>query len=163
MSHPLTVDTVTLTVGPVLDAGGTPRRGVPLRVTLATRVRITSSGSVLPSTTTAHTDDTGVASLVLVATDSAGVDVTGWTYRVTCPGVIDPPGVDVALPAAAPTVAVETLVETTTSDGETVWLPDGSSWVALVESDLYPGLYRISGGTHLTESETYPGLYQIGA
>ena len=163
MTFPASVDTVTLTVGPLLGVGGIPRQGVPLTVTMPRRVLILESGAVLPSVATARTGADGTASLTLVATDSGGLDSNGWTYLVRCPGVLPAAGKQVALPAAAPSVAVETLAEVDTADGETIWVPDGSSWVALVESDLYPGLYRITGGTYLTESETYPGLYEIGA
>lgn len=124
MTFPASVDTVTLTVGPLYDAGGLPRRGVPLTVTLAQVVTVTGeAGMVLPSVTTARTDETGVASVVVVATDSAGVDITGWMYHVVCRGVIPAGGINVALPAANPAVAVQDLVGVLAGDGSTVWTP----------------------------------------
>lgn len=164
MTFPNTVDTVTLSVGPVLDAGGTPRRGVPLRATLSTRVRILSSGSVLPSTATAHTDADGEASVVLVATDSGGVDVTGWTYRVTCPGTLVTGGVDVALPAAAPAVRVEDLVAVAASDGETVNLPLITADAAIAglisdaDSDTRAAIDALDLGGGVTDHGALDGL-----
>lgn len=163
MTFPATVETVTLTVGPVLEAAGRPRAGVALTARLATRVRITGSGSVVPSLVEARTDSRGIATLVLVATDSEGVDVTGWTYHLTCPGHITAGGIDVALPAAAPVVRVEDLVPTEASDGTVIHLPDDTSWVALTPHPTIPGLYIIAGGSILTESPDHPGLYSIGA
>lgn len=162
MSLPAAVDTVTILLGPLRDSALRPQRGRTLRVRLAQTVRVLDSGAVLRSTYNGVTGEDGIARVRVIASDSDGLDRTGFTYEVYAPDWADQP-FDVVLPAAAPVVHVEDLVATTASDGTAVYVPDDTSWVALVEHPTYPGLYIMAGGTILTESPDYPGLYQIGA
>lgn len=122
MAFPGTVDTVTVTLGPVLTAGGNPLTGAVFKAELPVQVRVTDSGFVLPTTAVAKTGTDGIATLVLVATDSTGIDVTGFTYTITAPSWSSTSQA-VALPAASPSVRVEDLVSVTASDGSTIWLP----------------------------------------
>lgn len=151
MTWPDSVQTVTLTVGPLLDASGSPMERVPLTVILAVPVRITEGGITLPSRVRRLTGPDGTAQVVLVATDSTGVDTTGFRYTVHVPGVTDGP-ILVALPAAVPTVAVESLVAVAASDGETVSLPliatdaTVAGLVADVGSDTRAAIDAIGGG-----------------
>lgn len=123
MPFPVSVQTVTLTLGPLYNAKGDPVQGAILSATLPDVVRILEDGAVLPSTVTARTGADGVASLTVVATDSTGLDRAGFTYRVKAHGLTT--GIDVAMPAAAPAVDVEDLVPVEASSG-TVWVPPGA-------------------------------------
>jgi len=122
VSFPAPLQTVRLTLGPVLSVDGSPRPGELLVLRTTETLRVAGSGSVLPSQIAAYTDATGTASVEVLATDSVGVDRSGWTYRLTAPGI--PEARLVALPASAPEARVEDLVPTRPASGETVWLPD---------------------------------------
>lgn len=142
MTWPDSVQTVTLTVGPLYDAGGSLRRGVPLTARISAKRTILASGMVLATTVKTSTDETGTASLEVVASDSTGLDATGHTYRVTCPRVIDAPGIDVELLAAEPTVAAEALVAGTTVDGTVYYL--GATAGAVLAHGLVDGVPSIT-------------------
>lgn len=123
MPVPAGLQGVTLTVGPLYSVDTEPIVGAPVRVTLAAQVRITDSGALLPSTESTETDATGLATLELVASDSTGLDTTGFTYNIEVPGLTTGDGVDVILPAENPTVRLEELVAVTQSAGVTLYVP----------------------------------------
>lgn len=123
MPVPAGLQGVTLTVGPLYSVDTEPIAGAPVRVTLAAQVRITNSGALLPSTGSTETDATGLATLELIASDSTGLDTTGFTYNIEMPGLTPADGVDVILPAVNPTVRLEEMVAVSQSSGVTLYVP----------------------------------------
>lgn len=120
MGFPQTVQTVNLTFGPILDAAGKPLSGKTVRATLSQTIRMIGSGAILSSVVTEKTDSNGIATLELLATDSSGVNVTGFTYKLYAPDW-HTAEINVALPKAAPAVHVEDLIPVTANNGTVVY------------------------------------------
>lgn len=123
MPVPAGLQGVTVTVGPLYSVTGDPIVGLPVQATLEAQVRITASGALLPSTDSTTTDETGAASLEFVASDSTGLDTTGFTYNIYVPGLTPPGGVHVVLPAASTPVQLEQLSPVSQNAGVVLWAP----------------------------------------
>jgi hypothetical protein len=119
MAFPAPLQTVKVTLGPVLNVAGSPVEGELVALRLSDPVRIVGSGSFLPSVAVAYTGADGVAELEVVATNSVGISRTDWTYHLTSSALSGA----IALPAAVPSVRVEDLLPVPASSGNTVWLP----------------------------------------
>lgn len=110
-------------MGPLYSVTGEPIEGLPVQATLEAQVRITNSGALLPSTDSTTTDATGQAALTFVASDSTGLDTTGFTYTIYVPGFTPPGGVNVLLPAGNPNVRLEEMTPVSQSAGVVLWAP----------------------------------------
>jgi hypothetical protein len=154
MAFPAPLQSVTVTLGPVLDVEGNPISGELLVMRLSAPVRIVGSGSLIPSVAATYTDADGVASLEVVATDSAGIDRHDWTYRLTSPTHA---AVPVALPASVPTARVEDLVTVPYSGGDVVWLP--ADLAEIISGGGLGSLSSVPVGTALPDSSTPGPLY----
>lgn len=136
---PSGLDGVVLTVGPLYDLVSDPITGLPISITLNAQVRVTGSGSYLPSTEIVETDTDGEASILLVASDSDGLDTTGFTYNINVPGLTPDDGVDVILPKVTTPVRLEDLVPSEPMPGVVVWSPaeitDGQIALAVADTD----------------------------
>lgn len=157
MPFPESVETVTLTCGPVLDADGNPRAGVKLYAIPAHHVFITET-MLRPGILSAATGADGTASLEVIATDSAGLaDITGATvssfrYRIGLDDISTASSErEVSLPKAIPTTAYEHLVANTseTTPGSVV-----NTWAEA----LFPiTRYGAEQGTYLTGASMTSG------
>lgn len=128
MALPASLDTVTIAVGPYVDATGGPATGT-VTFTPSSRLLWTATGAVvLEGPVSVTLGSLGTASVVLPATDAAGLNVTGFTYTVDwslkaggkAPAIRSQA---VALPAAAPSVVLASLVPAETGTTVDVVLP----------------------------------------
>lgn len=124
MAFPAGLVPKTVTIGPVTFLDGTPATGAATIQTAVNVLHIPSGQRLMSGRMVHKLDETGCASFQLIPTDAAGLDQTGWTYRlildVSGAGV-QPPPVDFLLPAAGPdSVDLDTLVTVPTSTGSTV-------------------------------------------
>lgn len=128
MSLPALLDTVTIAVGPYLDATGGAASGT-VTFTPSSRLLWTATGTVvLEGPVSVTLGSLGTASVELPATDAAGLNVTGFTYTVDwnlkAGGKAVPVrSLAVALPAAAPSVTLGSLVPAETGTTVDVVLP----------------------------------------
>lgn len=131
MPLPAGVDAVTLNAGAngLLAPDGTARAGTVTLTPSVDRVVSAEHGLIVlgPSNATLSASGTFTLGPVL-ATDAAGFEPTGWTYRVDENFTGQPPrSYSVLLPAASPTVALQSLVEVEASDGTVVLVPGGGT------------------------------------
>ncbi len=129
MSLPSGCPTVTVTCGPLTDAEGGPCTGSAV-VTPSTPVVWTATGQILHDGPIYHAlDAAGTCTVVLPATDAAGLTVQGFTYtfgfvaHAVSGAVVDVLPVTVQLPHAAPAVTLGLLAHVETSTGIVVALP----------------------------------------
>ena len=125
MTFPASVDTVTVSVGPIYDAEGATVKDALLRLDLLSTVRIQDSGALIPSRVTAYTNGNGEASVEVIASDSDGIDAEGFTYKLTAPHLTSP--VSVLIPKAVPVLRAEDLAPVEQSSGVVVWEPAGAT------------------------------------
>ncbi|MGI5404134.1 hypothetical protein ACQEVG_32730 [Streptomyces sp. CA-135486] len=122
MPMPPGIATVTLT-GRYIRPDGTPLKG---SVTFATPALLTLSGAdtISAGSATVTLDDNGVFSVVLVATDNANMQPTGWAYQVT-EKFQDVTGRTYAiqLPATTPMVDLADIAPADPSQGQYVLVP----------------------------------------
>lgn len=128
MALPASLDTVTVAVGPYVGASGDPATGT-VTFTPSSRLLWTATGAVvLEGPVSATLGSLGTASVVLPATDAAGLNVTGFTYTVdwslSAGGkALAIRSQAVALPAAVPSVVLASLVPAETGTTVDVVLP----------------------------------------
>lgn len=127
MALPPQIQTVTVSFGPFVDFQGIPLAG-STRFTPSTPVNHAATGTPIlnrPINVVWNEDGRGV--LVLPATDSVGLDVTGFTYRVqhtfSDGSVPAPPSTSIQLPAAVPTVDLDLLIPVPAQNGVVVSVP----------------------------------------
>lgn len=135
MSLPPVIQTVTVSFGPFIDFQGQPLRG-STTFEPSTPVLAEATGTpILNRTIVVEWDADGMGTVILPATDSVGLDRTGFTYRVTHrtydSGVPAPTGGNIMLPAAAPNVDLDLLVPVTASNGIVVEQPAVTSVAGL--------------------------------
>lgn len=119
MSLPVGLQAVTLTLPAVEHPDGSPARGAITFEPEAAVITASAAGALLLGPITAPYAGSGTPSpVVLLATDSTGVQPSGWTYRVT-ERWDDAPGrsYSISLPAAAPAVALAAIAPTAPSTG----------------------------------------------
>lgn len=128
MSLPALLDTVTIAVGPYVGASGDPATGT-VTFTPSSRLLWTATGAVvLEGPVSVTLGSLGTASVELPATDATGLNVTGYTYTVDWNLKAGGKAVPVrsqaiALPAAAPSVVLGSLVPAETGSTADVVLP----------------------------------------
>ena len=127
MALPPQIQLVTVSFGPFLDFQGQPLAG-STRFEPSTPVNHAATGTpILNRPITVQWDEDGRGLIVLPATDSIGLDVTGFTYRVRHQfvdgNVPAPPSYSIQLPAAAPTVDLDLLIPVPAQNGVVVSVP----------------------------------------
>lgn len=166
MALPPSISTVTVNFGPFLDFEGAALAG-STTFEPSTAIRHEATGTpILNKPITVEWDADGMGTVVLPASDSEGLNVTGFTYRVThrvkTPGVKNPDPKSVLLPAAAPVVDLDLTVAATASNGVVVDQPAVTSVAGLTgvisAEDLSAELGGGSptGGAGGALSGTYP-------
>lgn len=151
MALPVSVQTVTVHFGPFLDFLGAPLTGATT-FEPSTAVRHEATGTpILSKPITVEWDADGMGTVILPATDSTGLNVTGFTYRVThrvkTAGVKNPDAATISLPAAAPEVDLDLLVPTTASNGVVVAQPEVLSVAGLTGVVTGADLLTATGAT----------------
>ncbi|MFJ2399842.1 hypothetical protein ACIOUE_00960 [Streptomyces xanthochromogenes] len=106
MTLPVGISTVTVT-GTYTHPDGTPMRGTVSLCPHPGKVVAATSGLVVQGPVAQSLDATGTLTMTVVATDSAGISPTGFTYDVRI-AFSDAPGdsFPLSLPKAAPTVSL---------------------------------------------------------
>lgn len=132
MPFPVGLQTVTVTAGPYVDPTGVPVGGTVFFTPEWTLVHEPTASTVVSKTVPVTIDPvTGIGQVVLPASDSIGLTRTNFRYLVTfslASGVAaDLKPFYAVLPAASPTVDLDTLVPATGVDGSVVSLPTVTS------------------------------------
>jgi hypothetical protein len=109
MSLPAGIQTVTL-YGTYPHPDGTPMRGTVSVTPRPGKIVAASSGVTVQGPVVRDLDATGSFTMTVVATDSDGINPTGFTYDVTL-SFVDAPGdaFPISLPKAAPTVSLNAI------------------------------------------------------
>jgi hypothetical protein len=117
MPLPAGIQTVTL-VGTYPHPDGTPMRGTVSVTPRPGKIVAASSGVTVQGPVVRDLDATGSFTMTVVATDSDGINPTGFTYDVTL-HFIDAPGdaFPISLPKAAPTVSLNAITPAASSSG----------------------------------------------
>ncbi|MFI7096422.1 hypothetical protein [Streptomyces lydicus] len=140
MTMPAGIGTVTLT-GRYIRPDGTPLAGT---VTITTPSLLTLSGanSIAAGSTVLTLDNTGSFSVVLVATDNATMQPTGWRYAVTEKFVgVTGRTYSIDLPATSPTVDIADIAPADPATGNyvTVAGPAGADGRTILSGTSAPG------------------------
>lgn len=127
MALPPVIQTVTVNFGPMLDFQGQPLRGSTTFEPSTPIMAVATGTPILNRPITVEWDVDGMGSVILPASDSVGINVSGFTYRVTHrtfdSGAPAPTGGSIVLPAAAPSVDLDVLVPTTAANGVVIDQP----------------------------------------
>lgn len=124
MALPAGVDSVTLTAGDVglASPGGAPASGMVTLTPSVDRVVSAEHGLIVLGSVNATIGASGQFTLgPVLATDAAGFEPSGWTYRVDENFTGLPPrSYSISLPAATPTVALPDVTPVSVSSGTVV-------------------------------------------
>lgn len=137
MSLPAGLQAVTLTLPAVEHLDGSPTRGA---ITFEPEVAVITSASagafLLGPITVPYTGSGTPAPVVLLATDSAGAQPSGWTYRVTERwDDASSRSYSISLPAAAPAVDLAAIAPTSPSTGTYVVVTGPAGWGTQADYD----------------------------
>ncbi len=119
MTLPASLQAVILTLPAVEHLDGSPARGaITFEPEVAVVTAAAASAFLLGPVTAAYSGSGTPAPVVLLATDSAGIAPTGWTYRVTERwDDASSRSYSISLPAAAPAVSLAAIAPTAPSTG----------------------------------------------